>query len=251
MPAMPDSIDTGDSNEIAVLVPAAGEGRRLGGTRKQFRTLGDRPLLVQVLLLFEQHPDVGHLIVSVPENVVTSVSDRLQAEGVSKLTAVVSGGETRQASVRHALRAVPAPVEAVLVHDAARPFVTANEVRRIVQLVRRQGAAALAVSVADTLRAAEDGAVFGETVPRNHLYRMQTPQGFRRAWLEDAHAAADPDDTPATDDVELVQRMGRPVHVVPGSRRNFKITTTSDWSLAQQLWGPWINDPDRMALSER
>ena len=249
---MPDSIDTGDPNEVAVLVPAAGEGRRLGGTRKQFRTLGDRPLLVQVLLLFEQHPDVGHLIVSVPENVVTSVSDRLQAEGLSKLTAVVSGGETRQASVRHALRAVPAPVEAVLVHDAARPFVTAKEVRRVVQVVRREGAAALAVSVADTLRVAEDSAVFGETVPRDHLYRMQTPQGFRRAWLEDAHAAAaDADNAAATDDVELVQQAGRRVHVVPGSRRNFKITTTSDWSLAQQLWGPWTNDPDRTAVSER
>lgn len=248
---MPDVRQSGDPNEVAVLVPAAGEGRRLGGTRKQFRTLGDRPLLVQVLLLFEQHPDVGHLIVSVPENLVTSVSDRLQAEGLSKLTAVVSGGDTRQASVRHALRAVPAPVEAVLVHDAARPFVTAQEVRRVVQMVRQHGAAALAVSVADTLRAAEDETVFGETVPRKHLYRMQTPQGFRRAWLEDAHAAAvTTDAAPATDDVGLVQRAGRRVHVVPGSRRNFKITTTADWSLAQQLWAAWTNDPDRTALSE-
>lgn len=246
---MSDSVDTGSPNEVAVLVPAAGEGRRLGGTRKQFRTLGDRPLLVQVLLLFEQHPDVGNLIVSVPENVVTSVSDRLQAEGLSKLTAVVSGGETRQASVRHALRAVPAPVEAVLVHDAARPFVTAQEVRGVVAAVRQHGAAALAVPVADTLRAAEDETVFGETVPRDHLYRMQTPQGFRRSWIEDAHAAAaDADQASATDDVELVQQAGRRVHVVPGSRRNFKITTTSDWSLAQQLWGPWTNDPDRTAV---
>ena len=239
------------SDEVAVLIPAAGRGRRLGGQPKQFRVLGEHPVLVQVLLSFERHPAVGHAVVAAPKDRVAEVTDRVRAEGLGVLTDVVGGGDSRQASVRHALRAVPDPVNRVLVHDAARPFVTANEVRRIVQLVRRQGAAALAVSVADTLRAAEDGAVFGETVPRNHLYRMQTPQGFRRAWLEDAHAAADPDDTPATDDVELVQRMGRPVHVVPGSRRNFKITTTSDWSLAQQLWGPWINDPDRMALSER
>ncbi|MFP4229217.1 MAG: 2-C-methyl-D-erythritol 4-phosphate cytidylyltransferase [Salinivenus sp.] len=246
---MVDSTETGDANEIAVLVPAAGEGRRLGGTRKQFRTLGNRPLLVQVLSLFEQHPDVGHLVVSVPENVVTSVSDRLQAEGLTKLTAVVSGGETRQDSVRHALRAVPAPVEAVLVHDAARPFVTAGDVRRVVHAVRQHGAAALAVSVADTLRRSGEGTVFGDTVPREEVYRMQTPQGFRRAWLEDAHAAAADANDPATDDVELVQRAGRDVHVVTGSRRNFKITTADDWSLAQQLWGPWINDPDRTALS--
>jgi 2-C-methyl-D-erythritol 4-phosphate cytidylyltransferase len=246
---MSDPMETGDPNEVAVLVPAAGEGQRLGGPRKQFRTLGDRPLLVQVLLVFEQHPDVGHLIVSVPENVVASVSDRLQAEGLSKLTAVVSGGDTRQASVRHALRAVPAPVEAVLVHDAARPFVTAQEVRRVVQEVRRHGAASLAVPVADTLRLSGDDAVFGDTVPREALYRMQTPQGFRRAWLEDAHAAAADAADPATDDVGLVQQTGRDVHVVQGSQRNFKITTPPDWSLAQQLWRPWTNDPDRRALS--
>ncbi|MFO8099407.1 MAG: 2-C-methyl-D-erythritol 4-phosphate cytidylyltransferase [Salinibacter sp.] len=246
---MVDATETGDANEVAVLVPAAGEGRRLGGTRKQFRTLGDRPLLVQVLSLFEQHPDVGHLVVSVPENVVASVSNRLQAEGLTKLTAVVSGGETRQASVRHALRAVPAPTEAVLVHDAARPFVTAEEVRRVVRVVRRHGAAALAVSVADTLRASEEGEMFGDTVPRDGVYRMQTPQGFRRAWLEDAHATAADAKPSATDDVELVQQAGREVHVVTGSRRNFKITTAADWALAQQLWGPWVNDPDRTALS--
>lgn len=242
--------DPGTAHEVAVLVPAAGEGQRLGGPRKQFRTLGERPLLVQVLLLFEQHPDVGHLIVAVPESVVASVSDRLQAEGLTKLTAVVSGGDSRQASVRHALRAVPAPVEAVLVHDAARPFVTAEEVRRVIQAVRHHGAASLAVPVADTLRSSEDDAVFGETVSRDDLYRMQTPQGFRRAWLEDAHAAAARSESaPATDDVGLVQRSGRTVHVVRGSQRNFKITTPPDWKLAQQLWEPWANDPDRRVLA--
>jgi len=244
---MADVSDTGDPNEVAVLVPAAGEGSRLGGVRKQFRTLGDRPLLVQVLLVFERHPMVGHLVVAVPEDHVREVSDRLQSEGLSKLTAVVSGGDSRQSSVRSALRAVPAPVEVVLVHDAVRPFVQAREVRRVVEAVRTHGAASLAMPVADTLREAEDE-IFGETVPRSDLYRMQTPQGFRRAWLEEAHRkAAEADDTPATDDVGLVQRAGRRVHCVRGHRRNFKITTTGDWTLAQQLWGPWANDPDRTA----
>jgi 2-C-methyl-D-erythritol 4-phosphate cytidylyltransferase len=101
--------------------------------------------------------------------------------------------------------------------------------------------------MADTLRTAEDK-VFGETIPRDGLYRMQTPQGFRRAWLEDAHrAAADADEEPATDDVGLVQRTGREVRLLRGRRRNFKITTAGDWNLAQQLWGPWTNDPDRFA----
>ena len=242
---MTDGTDVGDQNEVAVLVPAAGEGRRLGGPRKQFRSLGDRPLLVQVLLVFERHPEVGHLVVAVPENHVQEVSDRLQAEGLSKLTAVVSGGDSRQSSVRSALRAVPAPVEVVLVHDAVRPFVTFREVQQVVQSVREHGAASLAMPVADTLRKVSDD-FFGETVPRQHLYRMQTPQGFRRAWLEEAHrAAARGDGQPATDDVGLVQRQGRDVHLVQGSRRNFKITTTGDWQMAQQLWGAWVADPER------
>lgn len=246
---MTDVSEVGDPNEVAALVPAAGEGSRLGGVRKQFRTLGDRPLLVQVLLVFEQHPSVGHLVVAVPENHVSEVSDRLQAEGLSKLTAVVSGGDSRQSSVWNALRAVPAPVEVVLVHDAVRPFVQAREVKEVVAAVRTHGAASLAMPVADTLResAAE---VFGDTVPRDRLFRMQTPQGFRRAWLEEAHRkAAKAAEVPATDDVGLVQRIGRDVHRVRGDRRNFKITTKGDWRLAQQLWGPWTNDPDRTSVS--
>ncbi len=246
---MADMSETGDLNEVAVLVPAAGEGRRLGGERKQFRTLGDRPLLVQVLLVFERHPGVDHLVVAAPEHHVGEVSDRLQAEGLSKLTAVVSGGDSRQSSVRHALRAVPTPVGLVLVHDAVRPFVQARDVQKVIDATRTHGAASLALPVADTLRTAEVE-VFGETVPRRGLYRMQTPQGFRRAWLEEAHReAAETDDAPATDDVGLVQRAGWDVYHVPGDRRNFKITRKGDWRLAQQLWEPWANDPDRTSVS--
>jgi 2-C-methyl-D-erythritol 4-phosphate cytidylyltransferase len=132
----------------------------------------------------------------------------------------------------------------VLVHDAVRPFVKGREVQRLVQSVRTHGAASLALPVADTLREASED-VFGETVPRQDLYRMQTPQGFRRAWLEDAHhAAATADEQPATDDVGLVQRQGRTVRLVQGSRRNFKITTTGDWQMAQQLWAAWTQSAD-------
>lgn len=235
-------------DEVAVLVPAAGQGTRLGGTPKQFRTLGERPLLVQTLLVFEQHPDVGHLVVAAPEDEVEAVSSRLQAEGLSTLTAVVSGGAHRQASVRHALRAVPDTVAITLVHDAVRPFVTADRIRSVVAAVERHGAASLALPVADTLREASEE-VFGETVSREGLYRMQTPQGFRRDWLEEAHRAASDSAPTATDDVELVQRRGHEVHVIQGDRRNVKITTPSDWRLAQQLWVPWASDSERRTLS--
>jgi len=233
--------------EVAVLLPAAGAGRRLGGTPKQFRTLGDHPVLVQVLLLFEQHPSVGHAVVAASSDRITQVTDRLRAEGLSVLTAIVEGGDSRQASVRHALRAVPTPVETVLVHDAARPFVSAAQVEAVLRAVEAAGAASLAVPVADTLRRAT-AETLGETVPRRDLYRMQTPQGFRRAWLEDAHRRAMGDEAGAPDDVALVQNLGHDVVPVTGSRRNFKITTPDDWTLAQQLWPAWKDDPARTRL---
>jgi 2-C-methyl-D-erythritol 4-phosphate cytidylyltransferase len=245
---MDAAASSNQANEVAVLVPAAGRGRRLGGVPKQFRLLGEHPLLVQVLLLFEQHPAVGHVVVAAPEDRLSEVTRRLRAEGLSTLTAVVGGGDSRQASVRHALRAVPDPVNTVLVHDAARPFVAASEVRAVLQAVQADGAASLAVPVADTLRREADG-VFGDMVPRNSLCRMQTPQGFRRDWLEDAHRHAAANGVTATDDVELVQRKGHDVSLVKGSRRNFKITTPDDWALAQRLWASWVDDPDRLRLS--
>lgn len=222
------------------MVPAAGEGSRLGGTRKQFRTLGGQPLLVQVLRVFDQHPDVDHVVVVAPEAHVSEVDERLRADGIEALSDVVAGGASRRGSVRRGLQAVPTAATIVLVHDAVRPFVQASEVSAVIQAVQAHGAASLALPVADTLRRAEDQ-VFGDTVARRNLYRMQTPQGFRRAWLEAAHRAAADSEWTATDDVELVQRTGRDVQLVRGSRRNFKITRPGDWELAQQLWPAWAD----------
>jgi 2-C-methyl-D-erythritol 4-phosphate cytidylyltransferase len=225
-------------DDVAVLVPAAGQGTRLGGRRKQFRMLGGQPLLIQTLRAFERHGAVDHLVVAAPPDHVRATSDALQAAGLTKLTAVVSGGASRQHSVRLALRAVPAPVSVVLVHDAVRPFIAAEAIDAVIDAVQTHGAAAVAIPVADTLRKATDD-VFEETVSRRGLYRMQTPQGCRRVLFEAAHRQAARDDFVATDDVELVQHLGHDVHIVPGSARNIKITTPEDWTLAQQLWPHW------------
>lgn len=235
---MADQRGVADPEEVAVIIPAAGRGSRLGGERKQFRTLGEQPLLVQTLRVFERHPAVGHAVVVAPESHVSEVEDRLQVTEGASLTAVVAGGDSRRASVHCGLRAVPSAVEIVLVHDAVRPFVQANEVGAVIDAVREEGAASLALPVADTLRHASDR-VFEGTVPRGDLFRMQTPQGFRRSWLTAAHRAALQNEWSATDDVGLVQRTGRSVHLVEGSRHNFKITRPGDWELAQTLWPAW------------
>ena len=224
--------------EVAVLIPAAGEGTRMGGHRKQFRQLGGKPLLVQTLLVFERHKEIDHILVAAPSEAVVPLEEELRASGVTKLVAVVAGGETRQNSVGAALRAVPDSVALVLVHDAVRPFVDAINISRVIDKIRAQGAAALAIPVADTLRRGIGGA-FAETVPRDGLYRMQTPQGFRRDWFEAAHTAAVAQHIQATDDVDLVQRIGIQVVIVPGSTYNLKITTSDDWEWAQRFWPDW------------
>ncbi len=226
----------GVGSQVAVLVPAAGRGTRLGGVRKQFRLLGNRPLLEQTLWAFEQHPAIDGLVVAVPADRVECVAEALRQSGLKKLWRVVAGGATRQDSVAAALRSLPAEVGVVLVHDAVRPFILPEQITAVLEAVHQVGAAALAIPETDTVRRSDDG-YLAETVPRHQLYRMQTPQGFRRDWLEAAYAqAADP---PATDDVELVRRLGYPVARVAGSVFNFKITTTEDWELASMLWPQW------------
>ncbi len=226
------------AGKVAVLIPAAGEGTRLGGRRKQFRRLGGEPLLVQTLRVFERHSDVDHLLVAAPVEATRVLEAELRRVGLSKLTAVVAGGATRQESVRSALAAVPKDVDVVLVHDAVRPFVEAAHLAAVIRVVRTQGAAALALPVVDTMRYGTTTG-FTDTVSREELYRMQTPQGFRRDWLEAAHTLASQEATLATDDVELVQRLGESVQIVVGSPRNIKITTPEDWELAQLLWPHW------------
>lgn len=220
---------------VAVLVPAAGAGRRMGGTRKQYRQLGGATLLVQTLRAFDRHPAVRHLVVATPAEDVDALSSALADAALPSLFAVVPGGATRQDSVAAALRAVPPDVDLVLVHDAVRPFVDAAMVDDVVAACRRHGAAAPALPVTDTVRRGE-GDAFADLVPRDGLFRMQTPQGCRRDWFEAAHRAAAADGVQATDDVELVQRLGHRVVRVPGRAHNIKVTTPEDWTLAQVLW---------------
>ncbi|HYE97163.1 MAG TPA: 2-C-methyl-D-erythritol 4-phosphate cytidylyltransferase [Rubricoccaceae bacterium] len=220
-------------DRVAVIVPAAGAGTRMGGLPKQFRLLGGAPVLVRTLEAFAAHPAIDALVVPVPAAEQRAAEAMLSAYGLA--AHVVVGGATRQASVGEGLKAVPEGTGIVLVHDAARPFVVADRIAAVVAAVRAHGAAALAVPVADTLRRGR-GETFGETVSREGLYAMQTPQGARLDWLRAAHAAAEADGITGTDEVELLQRAGYPVQVVEGDPRNLKLTRPTDWALAEALW---------------
>lgn len=223
------------STHVTTLIPAAGSGTRLGGKRKQYRRLGDESLLSRVLRLFDEHPRVDSIVVAVPPSDLTFLEKEFAERRLRKLHGIVPGGETRQASVAAAFDAAPSSADIVLIHDAARPFLPPDRIDAVIDAANAFGGAALAVPESDTLRRVVD-AYFSETVRREGIYRMQTPQGFRRDWFAEAVDAARRDDHIATDDVALVGRIGRPVRVVRGSTLNFKVTTSEDWLLAEALW---------------
>ena len=220
----------------AVVVPAGGSGQRLGGEPKQFRMLGDAPVLVQTVRAFRRHAEVGAVVVAVPAASVEATRRLLLRFEVEAL--VVAGGETRSRSVERGLAALPDGVEVVLVHDAVRPFVSGDLVSRVVAGVRAHGAAAAATPVSDTLRAAS-GDRFGATVDRTALWAMQTPQGARRGLFLAAYAAVQGAAEAQTDEAGLLALAGTPVAVVEGDARNLKVTTPSDWALAEALWPAW------------
>lgn len=221
---------------VGVVLPAGGSGTRMGGApgtpAKQFRELGGAPVLVQTLRAFADHPAIAVAVVVVPAGEEGAVADQLAAFETEAI--VAAGGPTRQASVANGVRALPADVDLVLVHDAVRPFVSADVISRVVEAARQSGAAAAAVPVADTLRHGGSGPLFGETVPREGLWAMQTPQAARRDWL--VRATANAAGFVATDEVGLLQHAGHSVRIVEGDSRNVKLTRPSDWDLAEALW---------------
>lgn len=224
------------SGDVWAVVPAAGLGTRMGdGTRKQFRMLGGAPVLIRSLQALE--PVVDGIVVAVREHEVNTVLEMIAAyPSLRKIVAsVVSGGDSRQDSVARGIAHVPESIGLVLVHDAVRPFVSPEAVREVADAIRQTGAAALAVPVADTLRAGGEG-TFGETVDRTDLWRMQTPQGARRDLLADALARAQREGLVATDEVGALTHAGVAVTIVDGDERNIKLTRPDDWALAEAIW---------------
>jgi len=226
----------------AVIVPAAGRGERLGpGVPKALRLLGGVPMLVHAVRALTAARSVGLVVIAAPEDGVAAVSALLAEHGLVDAgagrapTMVVAGGDTRQDSVARALVALPADIDVVLVHDAARPLVPTSLVDAVVAAVRAGADAVVpGLPVADTVKSVGRGDLVTATLDRSILRAIQTPQGFRRSVITSAHAASDPD-APATDDAGLVEALGGTVLVVPGDEEAFKVTRPLDLVLAEAV----------------
>ncbi|MBM3216121.1 2-C-methyl-D-erythritol 4-phosphate cytidylyltransferase [Candidatus Poribacteria bacterium] len=220
-----------------VIVPAAGTGSRLGGsTKKTYLRIEGEPLLVHTLRRLGTSPScAGIWVVVASEDIGFCESEILPRCAGVPIRRIVSGGATRQESVLRALQQIPSDAEYVVVHDGARPLVPTDLVARVLNQARTSGAATTAVPAKDTLRRGSNEHVTGDPVPRENLWRIQTPQAFRRDLLLRAHEQARSEGTQATDDAALVERLGVAARLVMGDERNIKITTPDDLPLATAL----------------
>lgn len=220
---------------VSVIVAAAGAGRRVGARRpKAFLLLAGKPLFLYSIETFASLPFVREIVLVAPSLWIRRI---LREWGRAllrcRVAKIVAGGERRQDSVWNGLRITDTQCDVVLVHDAARPFVSREVIRRTADAARRHGAALPVVPSVDTVKIVDGRGRVRETPERDSVRAAQTPQGFLRRTLVRAYQAAG--DRDATDDAQLVERAGGRVIAVPGDPGNFKVTTPEDLRRAEEI----------------
>ena len=225
---------------ITAILPAAGLGTRMGAeTPKQFLELDGVPIVILSLRRIAACPLISEIIVVTRADNVERLEARIREEKFQQPVRVIKGGDLRQDSVAQALKLIGDETELVVVHDAVRPFVTVEQITRVIEEARRCKAAILGVPAMDTVKEVkraslpEDVALITATVPRERIVLAQTPQVFETRLLKEAFAQAEGDGLSASDEAGLVERIGHDVYVVQGSERNIKITKPADMDLAR------------------
>ncbi len=214
----------------SAIIVAAGQGKRFGGkTPKQFLFLGDKPLIFHTLEKFQSCSLVDEIVLVLAEDKMEFFqSFKYHSQKIFKLAI---GGKTRAESVFNGFQLIDNRAEIVAVHDGARPFVSIEEINETVQAARKYGAACLVAPINETVKRIRQGKIV-ETINRCSLRRALTPQAFKREILARAFEDTSLDEN-VTDECSLVEKAGFEIHIVEGSLRNIKITTSEDWALAQ------------------
>ena len=219
----------------SLIVLAAGRGRRMGKKiPKMLLPLCGRPLLYWTLSNLERSAQIRSVVLAVPSAYRSRIEKNLARWKIRKVFAVVPGGKERTDSTRNALRALPRETEWVGIHDAARPFVTPDQIKKVYRAARRTGCACLAVPSKDTVKLARArGPVIEKTIPRDRCWLAQTPQVFRRDIAEKIHRSSS--GSRFSDDASIAESLGYEVVLVPGSYENLKITTPEDLRMAEHI----------------
>lgn len=222
---------------VNAVIVAAGEGKRMGANvPKPFLSLGGRPLILHTLSRFAAS-QVRKLVLVAAESDISRYPKLIQSDPqLSGLEFVFqAGGPRRQDSVRLGLAKLDPDCEVVVIHDGARPFVGAEIIDRCVEAAFREGAVVIGVPVSNTVKVVSSDRRVQETPPRDLLWEVQTPQAFRTEVIKDAFEKAGRSGADVTDEATLVERLGRSVFVLEGSRTNIKITVPEDLLFAEAL----------------
>ncbi len=233
-----------NGKEVSVIIAAAGQGTRIGGpVPKQFMMIGGEPILIKTLKVFSSMPEVDHIFIVTNEEYTEHCRELVSEYGIRRVRSIVRGGRQRQDSVYNALRSAAElcpQTEYVLIHDGARPFVTEPVIMRVLEKTALCGAAAACVPMKDSLRRL-GGDVHTDTcrssvsVDRSEYFAVQTPQGFRREYIEEAYEKAYAEGFYGTDDAVLAERAGYPAAIAEGDYANIKITTKEDLPMENRV----------------
>ncbi len=215
-----------------MMIAAAGGSTRMGQP-KQHILLEGKPVLLHALMTLQQVESIDELLLITRQEDIRYFSDLAAEHGITKLRQVVAGGATRQQSAAAGLAALPEQATLVGIHDGARPLVSPAAVAAVIAAAKVEGAATLAIPVVDTLKKSDDSAYIVDTVDRTALWRVQTPQVFRRNAYQTAMETAIAKGEDFTDDCRLMEQAGYRVKLVPGEETNLKLTTPADIPLAQ------------------
>ncbi|HVF90539.1 MAG TPA: 2-C-methyl-D-erythritol 4-phosphate cytidylyltransferase [Blastocatellia bacterium] len=218
------------------IIPAAGIGTRMQADRaKQMIELGGVPLLVHTLRRFEDCSAVDQVILVLQPSLTSEVLALISRHGLKKIARVVAGGAERQDSIYRGLQVIKKEDAGIVaVHDAVRPFVRPEDIRSVIERAQNKGAALMAMPAIDTIKQVKKGSVT-RTLDRRLIYQAQTPQAFRYEIIHEAYERAYADGIVATDDSQLVERLGQRVSVVEGSHLNIKITRPFDLQIAEVI----------------
>lgn len=221
--------------DVGVVIVAAGSATRTGSSElKQFRWVAGKPMLLHSVQAFHARPDVAMIVCVLPRAFAGDPPPWLFQSDPDRLL-IATGGRERGESVYNGLEDIPEEVSVVVIHDAARPLVDNDTIDRVIAEARAGRGAVAALPVVDTLKEADEEGRILRTVPRERLWRAQTPQAFPREMIEQAYVQARAAKITATDDAALCERLGMAVVVVRGSERAMKITEPSDFARVEAL----------------
>jgi 2-C-methyl-D-erythritol 4-phosphate cytidylyltransferase len=221
-----------NKEKVSSIIAAAGDSQRMGGVDKMFAPIAGRLVLARVIDTFQKCRSIDQIIIVINSKNIEKCRRLVDAEGWSKVTDVCLGGKQRQDSVAEGLKRLKYAAW-VVIHDGARPLVTIDLIEKGLDAAKETGAAVAAVPVTDTIKVIGAGNIVRQTLPRQNLRAIQTPQVFRIDVIQNTYQYVFGD---ATDDASLVERAGYKIKLYAGSYDNIKITTPADLAMAEALW---------------